>query len=314
MGKRDKQLVVDEEFLQNFTSENTRCSYKRDIEKFFKYLSRKWPDIDSIEKVDRIYIVKYRNYLSEIGGRDGEPASPKTIGRSLASLSSYFSFLVEKGVFKVNPCSCIKRPRQEVLSPTTALASSQVQEIFQTIAERNTNSSKLHLALLTTFFTTGLRRNEVLSLKFKNYKSINGKKVIQYRAKGGKIGYKLLHKICVKELDNYIRWMADNNRRHAPNDWLFQPTKNPADPKNTNKQLNPKTINEILNYYAKKIGLDFKISPHSARATFISELLRAGVDIYKVAKEVGHSSVKTTQEYDKRQKSILDSPVSKLPY
>ena len=73
-------------------------------------------------------------------------------------------------------------------------------------------------------------------------------------------------------------------------------------------------LNEILQNYGKKIGLNFNISPHSARATFIGELLDAGVDIYSVAREVNHSSVKTTQEYDKRRKKIKDSPISKLRY
>ena len=56
------------------------------------------------------------------------------------------------------------------------------------------------------------------------------------------------------------------------------------------------------------------ICPHSARATFITELLHLGVDIYSVAQEVNHSSVKTTQEYDKRRKHWNDSPVKKLDF
>ena len=53
-----------------------------------------------------------------------------------------------------------------------------------------------------------------------------------------------------------------------------------------NKVINPKTVNEIVERYAKKIGLDFKLTPHGARATFIGELLDAGVDIYSVSREV----------------------------
>ena len=97
-------------------------------------------------------------------------------------------------------------------------------------------------------------------------------------------------------------------------DWLFQPSHNPTNPDQLNKPLNPKTINEIIDSYAKKIGLNFKVTPHSARATFIGELLEQGVDIYSVAREVNHSSVKTTQEYDKRKKKLSDSPVFKLKF
>ncbi len=125
---------------------------------------------------------------------------------------------------------------------------------------------------------------------------------------------KLLHPSCVDALEHYLQKMKEADRAHAYEDWFFQPTKNPANPTELNKRLNPKTINEILDHYALKIGLSFRICPHSARVTFNSELLEVGVDIYRVAREVNHSSVKTTQEYDKRRKKISESPVFKLNY
>ena len=115
-------------------------------------------------------------------------------------------------------------------------------------------------------------------------------------------------------MEAYFEQMKNHHRSHQPDEWLFQPSINPADPTHTNKPLNPRTINEILETYAKKCDFNVRVSPHSARATFISELLELGVDIYTVAREVHHSSVKTTQEYDKRRRRLLDSPVTKLRY
>ena len=111
-----------------------------------------------------------------------------------------------------------------------------------------------------------------------------------------------------------FEWMKEKNRETEENDWLFQPTRNPSNPDYLNKPLNPKTINEILDRYAKAVGIGFKITPHSARATFISELLDIGVDIYVVAREGNHASVKTTQEYDKRRKKLTESPVMKIDW
>jgi integrase len=143
---------------------------------------------------------------------------------------------------------------------------------------------------------TGMRKSEILFLKVKDYREINDYRVLEFKGKGGKVGQKVLHPICVEALEEYREWMNQQGREHGPEDWLFQPTRNPKDPSNLNKPLNPRTINEIVSHYGKKIGLNFNISPHSARATFIGELLEAGVDIYSVAREVNHSSVKTTQE------------------
>ena len=309
----ENKFPLYEDFFDELTSEHTRISYRRDIKQFFDFMQDGFSNINTLADIEKRHVVKFRNFLHETGGRDGDPCSPKTICRKLAAISSYFNYLSERNIVKSNPTASIKRPRSEVVTPTNALNGEQVRALIDAI-DQNKKSGKMHKALLLTFFTTGLRKQEILHLRRKDYTKLNGHHILKYRGKGGKRGQKILHPICVDALKEYLQWMKDQKREHIPEDWFFQPTKNPADPKNLNKPLNPKTINEILNNYAKKINLTFNISPHSARATFISELLEIGVDIYRVAQEVNHSSVKTTQEYDKRRRKLSDSPVYKLDY
>ncbi|MCF8059620.1 MAG: tyrosine-type recombinase/integrase [Bacteriovoracaceae bacterium] len=310
------QFPLHEEFFANYTSENTRSNYRVDLIKFFEYLAESSPKLKALNDVERNHIINYRNFLLETGGVDGRPSAPKTVARKLASLSSYFDYLVEKGERDFNPVQSVKRPRREVLKPTQALEKEQVRALFELLSQgdESSKSRPLHRALLITFFMTGMRKAEVLNLKFKDYREINDYRVLEFIGKGGKVGQKLLHPMCVEALEEYLSWMRSQNRGHSPEDWLFQPTRNPSDPTNLNKPINPRTINEIITNYGKKIGLNFSISPHSARATFIGELLEEGVDIYSVAREVNHSSVKTTQEYDKRRKKLSDSPIGKLRY
>lgn len=316
MGHPVEKLVqfdLYEEFFDNFTSKHTRKSYENDLTKFFAYLSINYPRIKKFTKVERSQIIAYRNWLSEEGGRYGRPSAPKSVCRKLSALSSYFDYLVEKKECDFNPVTSVKRPRHEVLKPTNALQKEQVEELIAAI-NINSESGPLHRALLLTFFTTGLRKSEVLKLQFQDYVQINEHFVLEFRGKGGKTGRKVVHPLAIEAIDDYMSWMRAKGRGHSMGDWLFQPTRNPHNPQNLNKHLNPRTINEIIDNYAKKIGLNFKISPHSARATFIGELLEVGVDIYKVAQEVNHSSVKTTQEYDKRRKKLSDSPVHLLNF
>ncbi|PIK15681.1 tyrosine-type recombinase/integrase [Halobacteriovorax sp. JY17] len=305
-------FTIYQEFFDNFNSRHTRSSYEIDIRHFltwaFEELSMK-----SYADLERAHIIKYRNWLQEVGGRYGQPCAPKTIARKLAALSSYSDFLVEKSILEFNPVSSVKRPRRDVVSPTNALSATQMRELLDSIP-RETDSGILHRALLMMFFTTGLRKSEILNLKFKDYREINEYRVLEFIGKGGKIGQKVLHPECIESLDLYILNMEKIARKLEREDWLFQPSHNPTNPDRLNKPLNPKTINEIVDYYARKIGLNFKVTPHSARATFIGELLEQGVDIYSVAREVNHSSVKTTQEYDKRKKKLSDSPVFKLKF
>lgn len=308
---KSSQWIVDKEFIYNFNSEATRRSYQIDINQFFTFLDKYHSQVRKHSQIERIHVVEYRNILQETGGRAGNPCAPKSVSRKLAALSSYFDFLTEKGQMDFNPASSVKRPRREVMRPTHALTREQVEELLAAI-DGNKKSGPLHKALLIMFFTTGLRKSEILNLKFGDYKKLDTHMIIEFRGKGGKLGQKLLHPICIDALEHYLSWMRSQDREHRSEDWLFQPTKNPSNPEHLNKPLNPKTINEILNSYAKKIGLGFPIKPHSARATFITELLKIGVDIYTVAREVNHSSVKTTQEYDKRRREVTDSPVYNL--
>ncbi len=302
-----------EEFFDNFTSKHTRKSYENDLRKFFEYLNINFSELSKYAQIERGQIIAYRNWLSEEGGRFGRPSAPKSVCRKLSALSSYFDYLVEKKECDFNPVTSVKRPRHEVLRPTNALQKEQVEELICSI-DINSESGPLHRALLLTFFTTGLRKSEVIKLQFQDFTQINEHHVLEFRGKGGKTGQKVVHPMAVEALEDYLSWMRAKGRGHKMGDWLFQPTRNPHNPKNLNKSLNPRTINEIVDQYAKKIGLNFKISPHSARATFIGELLEVGVDIYKVAQEVNHSSVKTTQEYDKRRKKLSDSPVHLLNF
>lgn len=312
-----KWEVLDSEFFENYTSEHTRLNYQIDLQKFQDFLQQNYRHCD-LKKVKREHVIKYRNWLGEVGGQRQEGHAPKTIARKLAALSSYFHYLVQKGDIDQNPVTSVKRPRLEVKSPTHALSRDQVRALMEAIEseikEEQKDSAVMHKALLLLFFTTGLRKNEILQLKYRHYRDINEMKILEFVGKGGKIGQKVVHEMAVDALHDYLQRMKTIGREHGPEDWLFQPTVNPSNPANLNKPLNPKTINEILLKYAKKIGLNFPVSPHSARATFIGELLELGVDIYSVAREVNHSSVKTTQEYDKRRKRISDSPVFKLRY
>ncbi len=311
-NQQSHKFLLDDEFFENFTSIHTRKNYLIDINQFLEWVEFYFK-VSSYDKIQRIHVIKYRNFLSEAGGHSGEPCSPKTINRKLASLSTYFKYLVERNYCNFNPVSSVKRPRPEVKNPTNALKKEQVLEIFDAIS-KNKNSGPLHMALLVTFFTTGLRKSEILNLKFKDYQRLGENMVLEFRGKGGKLGKKLLNPTCIKALDEYLLWMEEKERGHKENDWLFQPTRNPADPENLNKPLNPKTINQMISTYANKVGIGLKVTPHSARATFISELLDVGVDIYTVAREVNHASVKTTQEYDKRRKKLLESPVMKIDW
>ncbi len=297
---------LEYEFFENFASPHTKKAYRNDIALFFKFLASNFSGIQIIE---RLHIVAYRNELTQ------KNMAPKSINRKLSAISSYMDFLVEKNLLKFNPATSIKRPRQEVVTNTNDLSDDDVMKMFQLLESLpESESKKLHKAVIYLLFSTGIRKSELINLKFKDYRELEGQKIIEIKAKGGKKLIKLIHTSCAEILDDYILELRSKNRPITPESYILRPTKNPLNSSDIDKPLSAFSVDYIVQKYVKLIGVNKKISPHSARATYIGSALENGVDIFKVAQDVGHSSVKTTGEYNKRRLQLKNSPAHELGY
>jgi integrase/recombinase XerD len=299
------------EFFQNFTSKHTIKSYKSDIKQFFHFVKQVTQNLSGFDAIEKLHVIAYRNWL------DQKEYAPKTINRKLSSVSSYMDFLVEKNLMKFNPTSAIKRPRQEVIKPTLDLSDEDIVKVLEAVPI-DSPSGPMHRAVLYILFTTGIRKSELIFLKRKDLFTIGDHEVIQVKAKGGKMLTKALHPRCVEILEDYMNWMASEGRILEEEDWFFQPTKNPAVKSYTkvdlNKPMRPSSIDYILKLYCQKAGVHGRYSPHSARASYIGSALEAGQEIWKVSRDVGHSSVKTTEIYNKRRQKLEDSPAYSLGF
>jgi site-specific recombinase XerD len=294
------------EFFENFDSQFTKKSYETDIQQFFEFYRQQRP-VANINQLRRIHGVVYKKWLTEA------EYAPKTINRKLAACSSFFDFLMEKDLVQQNPFYGIRRPKQEVKDPTNDLTDQDILELFSKLDELKGPSAHLHRAIMHLFFTTGMRKRELIELKREDLYQKNDRSFIKIRAKGGKILEKLLAEQTVEYLDDYLSWMSSIGREIHPKDWLFQPTKNPLNG-NLVKPIQAKSIDYIFKQACRRAGITTKVSVHSARASYIGSAIEAGVDLYKIAQDVGHSSVKTTEEYNKRKRKISDSPVHHLGF
>jgi len=311
-GYSDEEFAkLDYEFFRNFTSKHTIKSYRNDIRQFFNFLKEFFGNFSNFQDISRFHVVAFRNHLSDL------EYAPKTINRKLSSVSSYMDFLVEKGLMNFNTSSSIKRPRQEVVNPTNDLSDEDVKALLQAL-NRESESAPLHRAVIYLLFSTGIRKSELINLKLSDLKIQGGHHTITIVAKGGKRLVKVLHPTCVEIIQNYLNWMASKGREVNNEDYLLQPTKNPlTGDKNLeglNKALRPSSIDYIVKTWCKKAGITERITPHSARASYIGSALEAGEDLWKVAQDVGHSSVRTTEIYNKRRQQLKDSPAYNLGY
>ncbi len=305
MNNSDHTKKLEFEFFQNFESAHTRESYRNDLKSFFEFISSNFKRLTTAE-VHKLHVIAYKDWLTK------NQYAPKSINRKISTLSTFYRFLIEKNHMTYNPCDSVKKPKQTVKTETNDLSDEEVIKVLEIIQEK---ASPLHKAIVLLFFSTGIRKSELIDLKLKDYKEINGEMTITVNAKGGKTLIKFLPKQCSEALDDYITHMKNGGREIHPQDWIFQPSKNPSK-KNANlvKPIRPKSIDYIFIKYCKLAGINKRVSPHSARATYIGSALQNGANIVKVSKDVGHSSVKTTEEYNKRRNRFEDSPINSLGF
>ena len=305
--KKSFDSKLEYEFFNNFQSTHTRKSYRADISQFFEFLSTHFNQVSHYTEIERVHMVAFRNWLT-----DNELA-PKSINRKIAANSSFFDFLIEKGITHVNPCSSIKRPRQEVMKPTNDLSDHEISTLLS-LLDKQSGPGLLHKAVIYTLFSTGIRKAELINLRRKHFFTKDSHHLIEVRAKGGKILTKVVHPKCAEVILEYLNFLESSGEKVHSEDWIFRPTRNPLDPGHILKPLNPKSVDYIVKTWCKKAGIFHRISPHSARASYIGSALDSGIDLYKISKDVGHASVKTTEEYNKRRQSHDESPVFGLGF
>lgn len=303
---------LDYEFFENFNSEHTKAAYKRDLTQFFQFVSKEFGNISHPQQLQKMHVVAFRNAIRASKVDGGHSYSPKTVIRKLAAIASYCAFLIEKGLMTTNPTAHIKRPKDEVITATNDLSDDQVKAVLDSV-DLDKKSGPLHKAILVLLFSTGMRKGELIGLKVADYQEHQGLKIIQFIGKRGKVSRVPLHPAAIFHLENYMQYMESKGHFLKADDYLFQGLGNNKNSP-SNKKLQATSIDYIIKHHCKKVGITANITPHSARATVIGSLLDSGCDLYKVSQLVNHSNVKTTQGYDKRKKSLIDSPVFKLKY
>lgn len=294
----------------------TGRSYKQDLQQFFAFTNKYFgfPRVEGktvhFGDVKRVHVVKYQNYLEQVVTEQGRPLAPNSINRKISSVSSFYQFLLQRDVVEKNPVEFCKRPKRINVRDTEAFNDAEMKEFFRLIIRK---APPLHKAALLLLFTTGMRNHELRNVKLSDFENREGIKILRYVGKGQKINHVPIHPVAGYHLGQYLDYMASKGRPIGPNDYLFQASKH-SEGNTTNRKLSHTALGYIVKKWARQVNIGKRITPHSARATFISSLLENGEDIYSVAQAVNHADVRTTARYDKRKQNFNKSPVFGLKF
>ncbi len=158
------------------------------------------------------------------------------------------------------------------------------------------------LAMISLAATTGARRRELVGIAFEELDLASGEVLLH--VKGGGSRRAGLHRATV---DHLGRWLAQRGEQHGP---LFPSLRRGGHL--TASPVSDHQFWKMLRRRSQEVGIDPPIAPHDLRRWFVTTLLETGVDVFQVARLVGHARVQTTLRYDRRTLERLRATVELL--
>jgi len=268
------------EYLQDEKnySEHTCNDYKDDLEQFNQFLNKL--NLQNIEQIDHIII---RQFLGELNQKD---YSKKSIARKLASIKSFFKFLLKRGYINSNPAEYVSTPKLPKLLPHF-LYEDEITEIIESFDGDDFESVR-NKAILETLYSTGMRVSELVNLDLQDIDIFQG--IARVYGKGKKQRIVALGSKCREALNTYLVYrknLLDN--QGITTEALFINTRG--------KRLTDRGVRYIFKSHITKLAKEKKVSPHTIRHTFATHMLNNGCDLRVVQEFLGHVSLSTTQIY-----------------
>ena len=273
----EKQVKLFLDFLKDDKklSDNTLQSYRRDIEQYEKYVSDN--KINNL-KVTEETILEYIEYLRE------ENKKESTISRSLASIRSFYQYLIRVKKIKKDPTMTIESPKINKRTPNI-LTSKEVELLLDQPKDVDLKGTR-DKAMLEFAYATGMRVTEMISLDIDDVKLDEGYVVCRGRSKSRNIP---LGSMSLKALKEYIDDARPYLIRDESEEALFV---------NVNgTRLTRQGFWKIVKYYKEQAHIEKDITPHVLRHSFATHLLQNGADLKAIQTMLGHSDISSTQVY-----------------
>ena len=273
----EKQIKLFLEFLENDKklSSNTLQSYKRDITQYQEYIDKNGLNYLKIDNED---IEKYFKALKMLNKKTS------TISRNLATIRSFYQFLLRTKKIKVDPTAGVQSPKVEKKVPSI-LTSKEVELLLE--QPKNIDLKGIRdKAMLEFAYATGMRVTEIISLDITDV-NIEGSYVVC------NAGFKKrnipLGSISLKALKDYIEKARPILIKDEKIGALFV---------NVNgKRLTRQGFWKIVKFYKEQAHITKEITPHVLRHSFATHLLQNGADLKAIQTMLGHSDISSTQVY-----------------
>ena len=253
------------------------------------------------ERIDLELVRRYRLALNRITDDRGRTLKRVTQNYHIIALRAFLKYLIKKDVKVLSP---EKIELADVEARDITFLDGEEVERLLAAAQGNSVQEKRDKAILETLFSTGLRISELVGLNRERVNLDRGEFAVI--GKGGKQRLVFLSDRTREAIKSYLGARQDldpalfirHRKSHQSPINGNQPSAMSQAPRaGSSLRLSPRQIQRLIKHYAKKAGLLKKITPHTLRHSFATDLLMAGADLRSVQQLLGHSSVTTTQIY-----------------
>ena len=262
-------------------SVHTLRAYHKDLLQFDAFL--KDEKRNNLKEINHLLL---RKFLALLRSKD---YTKTTIARKLASLRSFFKFLIREGELVSNPFEMLRTPKQEKKLPHF-LSINEVDILLKTPDCSNVMGLR-DMAILETLYSTGIRVSELVGLDETDIDFFGG--MIKVQGKGKKERLVPIGSHAIKAINEYVDSKSKSKKNEKKKvSW--------SDPLFLNKfggRLTARSVARSLDKYLKMSGVDLITSPHTFRHSFATHLLDKGADLRAVQELLGHSNLSTTQVY-----------------
>lgn len=262
-------------------SDHTIFAYQNDLDQFRSYLKNNYPELNSLNDINRLHIRAYLSFLYE---KDFEP---KTINRKLACIRSFFKYWIQQGALRVSPAANIFSLRMQKKLPAT-LSYPAIESALDSADQGDFQGIRNQL-ILELLYGTGMRLRELMNLNVMHIDLYND--LIKVKGKGEKERLIPLGSVAKQALTTYME------RRHEFLRSIEVSEENALILNKFGRRLSAIGISRVVNKLLSPVSSSGKTNPHLLRHSFATHLLDEGADLTAVKELLGHKSLSTTQIY-----------------
>lgn len=276
------------EFLEYLEIEQNRS--QKTIANYHHYLMRlvEFSGDITVNKLSTEVIRKWRLWLNRLEKEQKNDISITTQNYHLIALRSFLKFCSKRNIESLPPekVELARVKRKQV----TFLSREELEALFAQ-PDISTNIGLRDRTILELLFSGGLRVSELVSL---NKEHVSTKRrEFTVRGKGQKDRPIFMSDVAASWIDQYLSKRTDN----AVALFIRYGGSQVQDNSGQFLRLTPRSIQRIIARYAKLAGITKKVTPHTLRHSFATDLLMNGADIRSVQTMLGHSDISTTQIY-----------------